>query len=276
MATLYKDIDYDGLYEGYEEKNYYQEKGEEGERKVRDELVNSLSDSYYLLNTIYTRTEEGDFTEIDHIVLHPQFILCIETKHFSGDLEAVDKETWGKTTRKGEYSKIDSPQQQAVHHACSLQHYLEEIGIHMNIYTVVVLVNPRSSSFARETDQFYQSDCPVIYKKDLTHLIELIEKQCADILPTTRSLTDIADQIIDEHEGIKSSQLFWFKKLAMKENDREAQYKLGEMFLNGYYEEDGRLVQIKQNERAAIFWLSKASRKGHKLAKQAIKQHFQS
>ncbi|MEX3625440.1 NERD domain-containing protein [Viridibacillus arvi] len=275
MGILYKDIEYDGLYEGYEEKNHFQEKGEEGERKVRDELVNSLSDSYSILNSVYTRTEEGDFTEIDHIVLHPKFILCIETKYYSGELDVIDAETWGKRSNNGEYTKIDSPQQQAVHHAYSLKSYLESIGIHMTIYTIVVLVNHKSSSYNRDTDQFYKSECPVIFKKDLAHLIEIIEKQSAGSYPVQHSLNEIADQIIDEHEGIKSSQLFWYKKLAMKDNDREAQYQLGKMYLSGYYQEEGRLVQVKQNEKAAIFWLSKASKKGHKLARQSIRQHFQ-
>lgn len=274
MAILIKDLDNDGLYDGYEEKSYFQEKGVIGEKQVRDELLSTLSDSYNILNGIYTCTEEGDFTEIDHIVLHPKFILCIETKYYSGELEVIDHSTWGKRNKEGEYTKIDSPQQQAIHHAYSLKGYLERVGIQVNIYSVVVLVNHKTSSFNRDTDNCYQSECPVVFKKDLTHLIEIIERQCEGLKPVLHSLKEAAGHIIAEHEGIKSSQLFWYKKLAMLENDREAQYQLGKMLLKGYYQEGERLVKIKQNERAAIFWLNKASRQGHKLARQSIKQYY--
>jgi Nuclease-related domain/Sel1 repeat len=272
MAILYKDIEPDGLYDGYEETDY-KIKGEKGEELVKNEILRTLSDSYYLLNNIYTRTEDGDFTEIDHILVHPQFVVCLETKNYSGELEAIDKETWGKRYRD-KYIKIDSPQQQAVHHAYSLKNYLESIDIKTNIYTVVLLVNDKYCTFNYESDRYYQSECPVIFKKDIKYLMEIIEKQNRQ--SNTFDIQKVSDQIIDEHEGIKNSQLFWFKKLAMLENDREAQYQLGKMYLNGYYEEDGRLIQIRQNEKAAIFWLNKASKQGHKLAKQAIRQYFRS
>ena len=277
MAILYKDIDNDGLYDGYDDKNYFQEKGEQGERDVRDMLIKSLPDTYLLLNNLYTLTEEGDFTELDHILIHPKFILCVETKYLSGDLSALDIETWQQVNRRsGNIIKIDSPQQQAVHHAFSLQSYLEMINIQIPIYTVVVLVDHKVSSFEQETDKYYQSECPVIFKKDLIHLVEIIENQFVNPGHTSYNPKGVADQILAEHEGIKSSQLFWYKKQAMKEDNREAQYQLGKMYLVGYYEENGRAVQIKQNERSALFWLSKASKKGHKLARQKISEYYKS
>lgn len=272
MAVLYKDIDSDGLYDGFEERDY-KTKGEKGEELVKKEILQFLSDSYYLLNSIYTRTEDGDFTEIDHIIAHPKFLVCLETKNYTGDLEVIDEETWGKRYRD-KYTKIDSPQQQAVHHAYSLKSYLESIDLNIPIYTVVVLVNHNRCSFDYESESHYQSECPVIFKKDIVHLIDIIERQTKQA--NSFDIKHVSDQIIDEHEGIKNSQLFWFKKLAMHESDREAQYQLGKMYLTGYYEEDGRLVQIKQNERAAIYWLNQASKQGHSLAKQSIRKYFKS
>lgn len=271
VAILYKDIEFDGLYDGFEEKDY-KTKGEKGEELVKKEILEVLPDTYYLLNGVYTRTEDGDFTEIDHIIVHPKFLICIETKNYTGDLEAIDEETWGKRYRD-KYIKIDSPQQQAVHHAYSLKNYLESIGLYIPIYTVVLLVNPKRCRFDSKSDKHYKSECPVIFKKDIVHLVDIIEKHTQQ--SKTFDVKHLSDQILDEHEGIKNSQLFWFKKSAMLEQDREAQYHLGLMYLNGYYEEDGRLVQIKQNEKAGIYWLSKASKQGHKLAKQAIRQFYQ-
>lgn len=275
MAILYHDIEDDGLYDGYEEKTYFQEKGAKGEREIRDLLLESLSGKYLVLNSIYTRTDDGDFTEIDHILLHPKFILCIETKYYSGDMRAIDIETWEQRNRKsGETIKIDSPQQQSVHHAYSLKGYLESIDIHIPVYTVVVFVNDKTTSFDEKSDQYYKSECPVIYKKNLLHLIEVIEHRHLQEEEYATNTRHIAEQILDEHQGIKNSQLFWYKKGAMNEDDRDAQYYLGLMYLNGYYEDGERLVRIKSNERAAIYWLTKASKRGHKLARQALNRYY--
>ena len=275
MAVLYHDIENDGLYDGYKENNYLQEKGAKGEQAVRDLLVESLSEEYLVLNSIYSRTDDGDFTEIDHVLLHSKFILCIETKHYSGDMKALDLETWEQRNRKnGETIKIDSPQQQSVHHAYSLNGYLESIDIQIPIYTVVVFVNDKTVSFDESSDQYYKSECPVIYMKNLLHLIEVLEHLHLNDQGNSTDVKNIADQILDEHQGIKNSQLFWCKKSAMNENDREAQYILGQMYLSGYYEEGDRLIRIKSNERAALYWLTKASKRGHKLARQALNRYY--
>ncbi|WP_121616623.1 NERD domain-containing protein [Virgibacillus halodenitrificans] len=270
MAILYKDIDNNGLYDGFNE-NDYKTKGEKGEELVKKEIMQCLPDSYYLLNGIYTRTDDGDFTEIDHIIAHPKFLICVETKNYSGELEAINEETWGKRY-KDKYVKIDSPQQQAVHHAFSLQNYLETVNLNIPIYTVVLLVNHKRCSFDNDSEKHYKSECPVVFKKDIVHLLEIIEEQTKH--GESFDIKLLSDHIVDEHEGIKNSLLFGCKKAAMQEHDCEAQYQLGLMYLKGHYEDNGRLVQIKQNERAGIYWLNKASKQGHKLAKQSIRQYY--
>lgn len=275
MTILFKNFEDDGLYEVQGEKNYYQQKGEDGEKQVSMSLMNTLSNDFGLLNSVYIPTVEGDFTEIDHILLHPQFILCIETKFFSGNLRALDKETWEQTNRRnGSVTKIDSPQQQAVHHAFSLKSYLEMIDIHIPIFTVVVLVDKKGSKFEKESDTFYLEECPVIYASNLFHLVEVIEYQLSTVSTNNYPITKLASEIQSEHEGIKNSKLFWHKKKAMNENEREAQFFLGHMYLVGYYEEDTKVIQVKQNEKAALYWLSKASKKGHQLAKKTLRQYF--
>lgn len=274
MTILFKDIENDGLYEGQGEKNYYQDKGEKGEKQISEKLMNSLSNDYGLLNGVYVRTDDGDFTELDHILLHPQFILCIETKFFSGDLRALDVETWEQTNRKnGKTTKIDSPQQQAVHHAFSLKSYLDSIDITLPIFTVVVLVDAKGSMFDKESDTFYLSECPVITSDNLIHLIEIMEHQ-TNSNTTSYEISKLSSEIQNEHEGIKNSKLFWYKKEAMNKNDREAQFFLGHMYLMGYYEGENNVVQVKQNEKAALYWLNKASKKGHQIARKTIRQYF--
>jgi hypothetical protein len=271
MAILYKDKELDGLYDEYD-TSYAKEKGDKGERIISNELVKQLSEQYRILNSVYVRTDDCDFTEVDHIVIHDKFILCIETKNISGNLRPIDEETWEKMNFNGETLRIDSPQQQSLHHALSLRQFLKDHGIPAYVFSVVVLVNPKICTFDHEADTFYPNKCPVIFKQDLVPLIQYIEKQC-DGIPNL-PVQQVLDYILDEHEGIKNSPLFWCKKLAMNEGDPEAQYQLGKMYMTGYFDDGERLLKVKQNERAALYWYSRAKKQGHPLAKKELQLYY--
>ncbi len=271
MAILYKDKEQDGLYDEYA-SGRSKNKGNKGEKMVSDELVKKLSNSFIILNDVYVRTDDYSFTEIDHIVIHDKFIVCIETKNISGELIPIDEETWEKVNYEGESMQIDSPQQQSLHHAMSLKKFLKVHKVSSYIFTIVVLVNPKSCSFDYDSDIFYPKECPVVFKKDVVSIIKYIESQCDGVsdLPTKQ----VIDLIVDEHEGIKQSSLFWCKKLATHENDPEAQYQLGKMYMTGYHDDGNRLLRVTQNERAALFWYGKAKRQGHPLAKQDLQLYY--
>ena len=271
MAILYKDKEEDGFYDEYA-SGRSNDKGIKGEKLVSDAMITGLSDSFTLLNDVYVRTQEGGYTEIDHILLHEKFIVCIETKNISGELIPIDEETWEKVNFNGESTLIDSPQQQSLHHAISLKRFLKEHKISSYVFAFVVLVNPKASSFNKEADTFYLQECPVIYKNELIHFIKYIESQLEN--SATIQQQHIAELIIDEHEGIKQSALFWCKKLATHENDPEAQYQLGKMYMMGYFEEDNRLIKVIQNERAALYWYGKAKRQGHALARKDLQLYY--
>lgn len=65
------------------------QKGLEGEKDVV-ETLQSLDDSYYLINDIVLDSERGN---IDHIVLGPAGIIVIETKNFEGQI-GCDGDNW--------------------------------------------------------------------------------------------------------------------------------------------------------------------------------------
>lgn len=271
MALLYKDKELDGLYDEYD-TGRAKSKGNKGEEMVSADLVEVLPNTYTLLNDVYVRTNDGDFTEIDHILIHDKFIVCIETKNITGDFRVIDEETWEKVNYKGESMKIDSPQQQSLHHAISLKSFLKEHELSAYVFSVVALVNPKITTFDYSSDVFYSNECPVVFRKDLASVIQYIESFTSEIpaLPTK----ELIDLIASEHEGIKESSLFWCKKLAMNEDDPESQYQLGKMYMTGYFDDGTRLLQVKQNERAALYWYSKAKKQGHPLAKKDLQLYY--
>jgi hypothetical protein len=68
-------------------------KGAQGEKKVTEELM-KLSDDYFLLNDVKI---PGTYGNIDHVVLGPGSVFCIETKNMKG-IVACYEDSWYKIT----------------------------------------------------------------------------------------------------------------------------------------------------------------------------------
>jgi len=58
--------------------------GSTGEKMVTQALESRLNDEYYLINDVLYTNDRGNKENIDHIVLGPNGIFAIETKHYSG------------------------------------------------------------------------------------------------------------------------------------------------------------------------------------------------
>jgi hypothetical protein len=72
--------------------------GVEGENMVTQVLKSKLKDDYYLVNDVLYVNDRGYKENIDHVVLGPNGIFAIETKHYSG-----------KVTCKGSYWQVPFP-----------------------------------------------------------------------------------------------------------------------------------------------------------------------
>lgn len=261
MAILVKDKDKDNLYEGFNEE-HLQEKGDLGEAIISAILNKYLSDAYSVLNDILVRTEEGDMTQVDHLVIHPQFAVSIETKNISGSWSAVDNDIWEKINNSGSNFKMNSPQLQSVTHTMHLESFLRDYSITVPIYALVVLVNDRSSAFMVDSDFFYQEECPVIYGKELIPYILRKEFEHSSTNSEKIDTEKVIRLILQEHNGIKESPLYLCKKAALN-NDPEAQYLLGEMYLKGYFESGSFVVRVSKDEKKGINWISRSAKQGY-------------
>jgi hypothetical protein len=72
--------------------------GSAGENMVTQVLESKLNDEYYLINDVLYINDRGNKENIDHVVLGPNGIFAIETKHYSG-----------KITCKGSYWQVPFP-----------------------------------------------------------------------------------------------------------------------------------------------------------------------
>ena len=80
-------------------KKYHDVKmGIEGESRVTQTLKSKLGDDYYLVDDVLYINEKGNKENIDHVVLGPNGIFAIETKHYRG-----------KIACKGSYWQVPFP-----------------------------------------------------------------------------------------------------------------------------------------------------------------------
>jgi len=114
--------------------------GIEGENSVTQVLKSKLDDDYYLVNDVLYINDRGNTENIDHIVLGPNGIFAIETKHYNG-----------KITCKGSYWQIPfpfgrSPSSQAKGNASWVSKAIRASGVFetSNVWVepIVVFSNP--------------------------------------------------------------------------------------------------------------------------------------
>jgi hypothetical protein len=72
--------------------------GSTGENMVTQVLKSKLGDEYYLIDDVLYVNDRGNKENIDHVVLGPNGIFAIETKHYSG-----------KVTCRGSYWQVPFP-----------------------------------------------------------------------------------------------------------------------------------------------------------------------
>lgn len=107
-------------------------KGHEGEMLVAKSLDN-LPEEFYIVNDIVING-----AQIDHIVIGPSGVFCLETKNWSnagcdagGNWHRLEKGQWIPT--------CDSPSKQNATHVAVLKKYLDSHSIHVDVFSVIVL-----------------------------------------------------------------------------------------------------------------------------------------
>lgn len=128
---------------------YKIEKGFGGEYEVARLIEEKLSDKFILLNDITIRTPSGT-TQIDHVLITPKRIICIETKSSEG-IYYPNKNGWmWYPTRRRRYGKTskgclqDNPINQATYHSRKLYNFLVSKQIEYKVDAIIVLSNPYS------------------------------------------------------------------------------------------------------------------------------------
>ena len=139
----------------YKPKQSAEKLGKVGETKVSSIIGKSVSGEKYVFND-YVVLDNGQTSQIDHIVVNKSGVFVIETKNYSGRIYgSEDQQEWTQVLAGGcEKNKFYNPLKQNATHI----YYLKKIIKNVPIHSVVV--------FVQNNTEFLQTD-KVICLKDL-------------------------------------------------------------------------------------------------------------
>lgn len=136
-------------------------KGSKGENAVTDYIEENFGHKAFLINDINI-TDGKRNSQIDHVLVCPQGIFCLETKNYSGSYQYVNRTQW-VFYKNGKPVYVNSAQGQSVYHTDVLR---DVLGGHLRIIPVVVFAN-KSGCFSGE-----QGHCRVIKLEELKEFID--------------------------------------------------------------------------------------------------------
>ena len=99
-------------------------KGKIGELKTQALSTLLLDSKYRIFNNVIVKDENGNTTQIDHVIIGDNGIFVVETKEYTGQIYGTEKEaTWTKVIYKRK-DRIPNPLRQNYRHKMVLAEYL--------------------------------------------------------------------------------------------------------------------------------------------------------
>ena len=104
-------------------KAYFpQIKGSIGEKRIH-RVLEKLGEEYRIFNDIYVPKQDGQLTQVDHVVVSKYGVFVIETKNYSGWIFGSEKQkNWTQTIYKKK-TRFYNPILQNNTHIKALQHF---------------------------------------------------------------------------------------------------------------------------------------------------------
>ncbi|WP_350343466.1 nuclease-related domain-containing protein [Proteinivorax tanatarense] len=178
-------------------KGLFLNHGIKGEKVVLKKLK-KLSDDYIVYNDI-TIKNKGEQAQIDHLVIGPKGVFCIETKNMKGDISGRETDhNWvqKKTGKRGGiyHQKFYNPCKQNGRHVYKLKGYLNSNNLsHVWVQSVVVFTKGWSSKLDVE------SNTPVLKDGDLIKFITSYKNQKGQL--SSKIINDL-ENAIDKNIGL--------------------------------------------------------------------------
>jgi hypothetical protein len=176
---------------------YTAEAGIKGEKAVT-EALRGLDDSYFLINDLLLPRRGGN---IDHILLSPKGVFCIETKNWSGDIRCY-RDEWSKKGRIRIYP-VESVSKQAWKNANDLSDLIRRrLNIGVSVTPICVFTDASAKlKLTRPTLAVVRLAELTHYIRDAKPLTNLTED---GILSIAQSILPkrLAESVIRKERGV--------------------------------------------------------------------------
>lgn len=153
-------------------RNFATFKGWLGERHVTSILSSLNPEDFTLMNDLYLPKENGQTTQIDHLLISPKGIFVIETKNYKGWITGSEHSQYWNQTNYKRKDKLYNPIWQNSGHIKALQAHLGEVSLEMPIHSVIVFGKDATLKFKEPFKSAY-----VIKSRDLIGTINGIQVQ---------------------------------------------------------------------------------------------------
>jgi hypothetical protein len=99
--------------------------GREAEQQLARHLVHALSEGYHHYHNIILKTEQGDLTEIDHLITSPYGVFVIEVKNYQGWIFGGEQHAHWVVQHFRRKHQFQNPIRQNYKHTEAVAHLLE-------------------------------------------------------------------------------------------------------------------------------------------------------
>ena len=117
-------------------------RGKEGENKVKRAIGETIESIQYVINNL-TVYNNGNTSQIDHIVINTHGVFVIETKNYSGEI--YGQETQREWTQVLAYGKVKNKFYNPVKQNATHVYYVRNIVGDLPIYSLIVFVQNNTS-----------------------------------------------------------------------------------------------------------------------------------
>ena len=165
-------------------------KGYIGEKRIH-RVLEKLGEEYRIFNDLYVPKQDGQLTQVDHVVVSQYGVFVIETKNYTGWIFGSEKQkNWTQTIYKKK-TRFYNPILQNYTHIKALQYYL---NVDVPMHSIIVFSDEATLKFKEPFEK-----AVVIQNKDLRktitqftqytisgHQLSYIGQRLQALVPATR------------------------------------------------------------------------------------------
>lgn len=150
---------------------------------------------YKLLRNVYIPKQDGDYSEIDVLLLHETGVYVFESKNLSGSVYGdMDHLQWQRYKKNGEKEYIPNPIKQNEGHIRTLCDFLEQNKYQLRSFSMIVFGSKSQLKFVpndtvlTSIHEVYNLEMDLIRKMQAQqefYSVETIDEWCKKLLPCT-------------------------------------------------------------------------------------------